>query len=97
MLNLLLPATLGQAKIDRAYMGIHLYIFVKNTQNIDFQNSPGPPLIIQHSVAIENMHVYICMPTYAQSPFASHPVASKNRYSIYGHTSVHVCYNPANH
>ena len=33
MLNLLLPATLGQAKKDRAYMGIHIYIFVKkNTQ-----------------------------------------------------------------
>ena len=45
---------------------------------IDVQNSQGPPIRIQHSVAIENMYVYMYA-IYAQSTFASHPVASKSR------------------
>ena len=60
MLNLLLPATLGQAKVDRAYVGIHIYILLNNTKKInDFQNSHCPPIIIQHSVAIKHMCVYM--------------------------------------
>ena len=60
MLNHLLPATLWQARIDIAYMGIHMYMFAKIQKIMDFQHSHGAPLIIQHSVAIENMYVYMC-------------------------------------
>ena len=44
MLNRLLPATLGQAKIDGAYMGIHIYIFVKTyTNTLIFKIHMGHP------------------------------------------------------
>ena len=63
---------------------------------IDVQNAQGQPIIIQHYVAIENMYVYM----YAHICsiyFASHPVASKNKYSTYGHTYIHVCENTEDH
>ena len=34
--------------------------------------------------------MYRCMPIYAQSTFASHPVASTKRYSICMHTYIHI-------
>ena len=71
-----LPATLWQAKIDIAHMGIHLYMFVKIQKIMDFQQSHGPPIIIQHSGAIEDMHVYmyahICSICFCQPPCGKH-------------------------
>ena len=56
---------------------------------INVQNAQGQLIIIQHYVAMENMYVYM----YAHIcsiDFASHPVASKNRYSTYEHTHIYM-------
>ena len=51
----------------------YMYTYLSNIQKIiDFQNSHGPPLIIQHSVAIEHKYVYmyahICSNYFCQPP-----------------------------
>ena len=72
MLQLLLPATLWQAKLDRAYMGIHIYIWATNTENHGFSKFTWSTPHIKHSVAIETVYVYmyahICYIYFCQPP-----------------------------
>ena len=62
------------ASTKRYSICMHTYIHIDQTikEIMDFQNSHGPPFIIQHYVAIANMYVYmyahICSIYFCQPP-----------------------------